>query len=454
MVKRFVFVVLILMFMGSCANSCKELKDRFTMETDSIIARIKPPQFKYRVYNILNYGAVADSITDCKPSIDSAITACISHGGGQVLIPKGTFYCKGPIHLLSNVNLHLDEGAKLYFSADGNDYLPNVFVRWEGVEIYNYSPFIYANGQHNIAITGKGILNGNADENMIKWRKMQKPAQKKLRQMGKKLVPVEKRIFGTGHSLRPSFIQFLNCRNIRIAGIKIENVPFWVIHPTYCQNITIQGVRIHSLNLNNDGIDIDSSEDILIENCIFNTGDDAIAIKSGRDNDAWRVNKLSKNIVIRNCVAKTTLHGIAIGSEMSGGIENVYIENFKMHKVEEYGIQFKANKDRGGFVKNIFVRNIEIDTCNTVLFFTNNYHSYSGGNAPSEFKDISINNLLCNRALKTGIELNGLPEKPITNLRLNNITIIGAETEYIIENVKGLDVRNIQINNKLVILNN
>ncbi|MFT7159953.1 MAG: polygalacturonase, partial [Bacteroidia bacterium] len=292
--------------------------------------------------------------------------------------------------------------------------------------------------------------NGNAEGGFVKWREKQKPAQKLLRQMGKNGVDVEDRRFGIGHFIRPAFIQFMNCQNILIEDVQIENVPFWVIQPTYCKNVTVRSVRIDSRNLNNDGCDPDSSEDVLIEDCWFRTGDDAIAIKSGRDNDGWRINRPSRNIVIRNCKAELTLHGVAIGSELSGGVENVYIQNFSMKKVDAFALQFKSNQDRGGYIRNVHIDGMDIDSTNTAIYFTNDYHSYSGGNSPTSFENISIKNLTCNNAANKGIDMVGLENKPIKNIQFENVRIFSAKKGNRMINVKDVSLRNVLIDQKQI----
>lgn len=393
------------------------------MAIDKIINRIQLPDIPQNTFNIKDFGAVSDGKTDCKPAIDAAIKKAHNQGGGKIIFSAGNWFCKGPIHLESNINLHLSENAVVTFSDDAKDYLPLQLVRWEGVEIYNYSPYIYAFEKNNIAITGKGKFDGNAGE-IRKWRPAQKPAQNRLRKMGREQVPVKERVFGEGHFLRFSFIQLMHGENILIDGITIENVPFWVIHPTYCKSIAIKNVTVNSSHINNDGIDFDSCEDALVEDCVFTCGDDAIVIKSGRDQDAWRVNKPSRNIVVRNCLAPEVLHGLAFGSEMSGGVENIYIDNFFMKKVKQYAIQFKANKDRGGYIRNVFIDGVFIDTARTAVFFTNDYHSYSGGNYPSEFHHIEIRNAVVNHTNEKAIDIQGLAENPIHHVTLENITVI------------------------------
>jgi polygalacturonase len=420
---------------------------------EQIINRIQLPEIGNTEVRIIDFGALGDGITNCKPAIDTAIAKVSSNGGGKIIFPPGTWFCKGPIHLESKINLHLEEGSTVLFSNDAKDYLPVQLVRWEGVEIYNYSPYIYALNKTDIAITGKGTLNGNGDE-IRKWRPKQKPAQTKARQMGHNLVPVKERVFGEGSYMRFSFIQFMHCTNVLISDITIENVPFWVMHPTYCKSITIKNVTVNSLHINNDGIDFDSCEDALVEDCIFNCGDDAIVIKSGRDDDGWRVNKPSRNIVIRNCLAPEVLHGIAFGSEMSGGVENIYIDNFYMQKVKQYAIQFKANRDRGGYIRNVFIDGVYIETAGTAIYFTNDYHGYSGGNNPSEFYNVDIRNVICKQTTKSAIEIKGLPEKPIHHVTLENITVINEALTSVVSHIENCKSQNVSIGGKEFLIEN
>ena len=415
---------------------------------NQIITRIQLPQIGPSLVNIKDFGAIGDGVANCKPAIDAAILEASSQGGGKVIFPAGTYFCKGPIHLESKINLHLEKGCTVLFSQDDKDYLPVQLVRWEGVEIYNYSPYIYAINKTDIAITGVGKLDGNADGSIRNWRSKQKPSQSMVRKMGHELAPVKDRVFGEDHFLRFSFIQFLHCENILIKDLTIQNVPFWVMHPTYCKSITIKDVNVDCPSINNDGIDFDSCEDALVEDCTFNCGDDAIVIKSGRDDDAWRINKPSRNIVIRNCLAKEVLHGLAFGSEMSGGIENIYIDNFYMKNVKQYAIQFKANRDRGGYIRDVFIDGVFIDTTKTVVYFTNDYHSYQGGNSPSEFYNIDIKNIICAQANGNAIDIKGLEKNPIHHVILENITVLNEDKPSIAINTENCISKNVSIGGK------
>ncbi|MBS2100173.1 glycoside hydrolase family 28 protein [Carboxylicivirga linearis] len=445
-IKLVTSIGFLLLLMSNCGILEKSNTKQVENNKLKIINRIKLPNIGSTTFNLADYNAVSDGLTDCKPIIDSLIKVLSSRAGGKLIIPKGVFFCKGPIKMESHINLHLEDGATLLFSQNSKDYLPLQLVRWEGVEVYNYSPYIYAKDKIDIAITGKGTLNGNAEGGIATWRPLQKEAQNTLRKMGKEQIPVQEREFGEGHYLRPSFIQFFNCQNILISDITIENVPFWVVHPTYCKNITIRNININSSKINNDGIDMDSCEDALIENCVFiNSGDDAIAIKSGRDNDAWRVNRPSKNIVVRNCIAEKVLHGIAFGSEMSGGIESIYVENIALKHVRGKAIQFKSNKDRGGYIRNIFIDGVYIDTTRIALYFTNDYHSYAGGNSPADYHHITIKNLICNYATDNSLNIKGLDEQPIHDVFLENFLVLKENLKSKINNVKDFNCKNVII---------
>jgi len=425
--KRFTLIFLIIIFVPFKGKTFCQLN---FSPADRIVNQIQRTFFPADTFQITNFGALGNGVSDNRSPIMNAIEACSQKGGGVVLIPKGTFFCKGPVSLKSNVNLHLSKGAILLFSSEPGDYLPATFTRWEGVEIYNYSPMIYTLSQENVAITGKGTINGNAAEKWISFRDLIGKAQNNVREFNDKQAPVSERKFGEGDYIRPSFIQFINCSRILVEGVTLINSPLWILHPVYCSDIVIRNVNFYSLIINNDGIDIDSSINGLIENCTFSTGDDAIVFKSGRDSDGWRVNKPSKNFVVRNCIAPQVLHGIAFGSEMSGGIENVFVENINLGNVKGEAIQFKANKDRGGYIRDIFIRNIEVDTAGQhLLYFTNSYHGYRGGNAPSEFYNIHIENIICHLANYV-IQLQGLEEMPLHDISIEKVTVGKAKNIF------------------------
>ena len=415
-------------------------------DVEKILKNIQLTEFNGDTINIVDLGAVGNGHFDNRQIITGAIEASSKAGGGVVVIPAGNFLSKGPINLQSNVNLHLLDGAVLSFSPEPADFLPAVFTRWEGIEIYNYSPMIYTNGQENIAITGKGIIDGNSSLKWVSFRDKQGTARSRVHNFSDTKETVKERVFGEGDYLRSSLIQFIDCKRILLEGVTLKNSPFWMFHPVYCSDIIVRNVSFNSLVINNDGIDFDSSSMGLVEGCTFTTGDDAVVFKSGRDGDGWRINKPTRNIVIRNCEAPKVLHGIAFGSEMSGGIENIFIENFKLGEVESQAIQFKANKDRGSYIRNVYIRNIEVDSAGShLIYFTNNYHSYRGGNAPTEFHNIHIEDVRCNEANNV-FQLQGLKEMPLHNIKLHNIKVKKANDVFSKkEHFKDVSLENVEI---------
>ena len=412
---------------------------------DVIVSQIVIPAFPARDYDIRDFGAAGDGKTDCLPAIRKAIDTCNMNGGGRVVVPAGVFFVKGPIHLKSHINLVVSEGATLRFSSEPDDYLPVVFTRWEGTECFNYSPFIYAFGVTDIAITGKGTIDGNAEKTFGIWKPNQKDDQLLLRQMGNDGVPLNERVFGKGHLLRPCMIQPYNCKNVLIEGVQIIDSPFWVIHPVLCYNVTVRNVNVTSTNLNNDGCDPEASVNVLIENCEFNTGDDAIAIKAGRDQDGWRIGQATENIVIRNCQMNSKANGLCIGSEMSGGVRNIYMENCRVRNAAST-IYFKANLDRGGFIENVWVRDITVEKARSrCIAFETNYPGYRGNHFPPVFNNFTIENVVCKDGGKYAIFGEGVTESRLRNILLRNVTVEKAEVPYHIMEAENFILDNVKV---------
>src|SRR5437763_340292 len=330
-----------------------EVKKAWQLEAE-ILKRIQAPEFPRRDFSITNFGAVGDGKTDCTEAIAKAIAACAEKGGGRVIVPAGQFLT-GAIHLKSGVNLHLLEtNSVMLFSTDPKKYLPAVFTRFEGTELYNFSPLIYALGQKNVGVTGKGTLDGQASEE--NWLALKSTsARSKLVKMAADNVPVEQRQFTEADRLRPSFVEFNRCQNVLIEGVRIRRSPMWELHPLLCTNVIVRGVDIVSHGANNDGCDPESCRDVLIEKCLFDTGDDCIAIKSGRNSDGRRVNVPSVNLIIRDCTMRDGHAGTAIGSEISGSCSNVFVYNCEMSSPNlTCALRLKSNAVRGGVLQNIF----------------------------------------------------------------------------------------------------
>jgi polygalacturonase len=330
-----------------------------------ILARIVPPVFPARDFVITNYGAVGDGATDCTSAFAGAIVACNAAGGGRVVVPGGTFLT-GAIHLLSNVNLYVAAGGKILFSPDPSAFLPVVFTRYEGTEAMNYSPFIYAFEQQNIAVTGEGLIDGQGQLGpWYDWKNSGLADQEgnTLVAMAAANLPVAQRVFGAGHYLRPVFAQPFRCRNVLIEGVTLTNAPMWVLNPVYCTNVTIRGVTVNSSGPNSDGCDPDSATDVLIRDCSFSEGDDCIAVKSGRDADGRRVNVPCRNVVIQNCKFQDGHGGVTLGSETAGGVTNIFAENCSLNSANlEKALRFKTCPQRGGYIQNVYIRNCIIKT--------------------------------------------------------------------------------------------
>ncbi|MEQ8523417.1 glycoside hydrolase family 28 protein [Gracilimonas sp.] len=442
--RSLALLVLLTVFIGLAGYQGAQAQSDVWNAADKIVADITLPTFPDQTFTITDFGADSG---DALPAIQNAIIKANYEGGGKVIIPKGTWLVKGPIHLKSNVNLHISDGAELVFSANPADYLPQVLTRWEGTEAYNLSPLIYAYQVHNVAITGSGILNGNAENGFATWRDKQSEAQNRLRKMGAEGTPVHKRVFGLNDYLRPSFIQFFSSSSILVEGITIKNSPMWVNHFIYSTQITLRNVTVKSYRLNNDGVVLDSSTKALIEGNSFSTGDDSIVIKSGRDQDGWRVAKTSEDIVIRNNYMEGH-NALAVGSEMSGGVQYIYMENNELGKVAS-AIYFKSNLDRGGFIRNVYVKDTKVEAADILLRFHTNYHSHRGGNFPAEYEHFVIENVEAKKA-RVGIEILGIPEMPAKNITVINLNIADADKPQNIAHVEGLEFKNVSINGKLI----
>lgn len=419
-------------------------------KVDSIVKRIQLPVFPSYQINVLKLGAKGDSITNNKAVFDKAMALCKKNNGGTIVVPKGIYKINGPIHFVSNVNLKIEKGAKIKFSDNPQDYLPMVLTSWEGTMLYNYSPLIYAYECSNIAITGEGTIDGEGGKVWKSFKAKESIGKNLSREMNHNAVAMKDRKFGEGYFLRPQMIQFFNCKNILVENIRIENSPFWCLHLLKSQSITVRGVRYKSLNYNNDGIDPEYAKDVLIENVTFDNGDDNVAIKAGRDHEG-RANSAtpSENIVIRNCNFKG-LHGVVIGSEMSAGVQNVYVENCKTVGYLKRGIYLKTNADRGGFIKNVFVRNIVLDEVEDCLYITANYHG-EGSGFQSEIANISFSNITCNKATASGIVIQGFPEKKVRNISLNTIDIKWAKNAISSTNAENVLLNEVFIGEKATV---
>jgi polygalacturonase len=426
---------------------------------------IRIPTFQNRVFDITKHGAVSDGRTLATKAIAQAIEACAQAGGGRVLVPSGTFLT-GAIHLRSNVELHVSEGATLRFDTNPASY-PIVFTRWEGIELMNYSPLIYAFEQKNIAITGKGTLDGQGsakhwwpwkgrwggtiDHGWVQGMPNQLKARTALFQMAEDKVPVEQRVFGEGSYLRPPFIQPYRCENVLIEGVRVRNSPFWNIHPVLCRNITLRGVDVFGHGPNNDGVDPESVDHMLIEECSFDTGDDCIAVNSGRNADGRRLDVPSQNILIRNCRMKEGHGGVVVGSQISGGARWVFTERCQMDSPDLwYAIRFKNNALRGGLLENFYYRDIEVGQVGRAAITCDfNYEEGANGAFVPQLRNVVVERLRVANAVRV-LDSQGLPNAPVDDLHLHDCEFNGVTQPSIIKHTRAVKLDRVRVNGKVV----
>lgn len=420
-------------------------------EAERIVASIRGVDIPARSFAVADHGLPGSGLGDARPAIQAAIESAHEAGGGKVILPDGLWLSDGPVILKSNVELHLSEGAHLRFLPNPESYLPAVRTRWEGTEVYTYSPFIHARGQENIAITGGGTIDGQGEQYWLPWRETQDPIKKVLRDMGRDGVPVEERVFIGERRLRPYFVQFWRCERILIDGPTFVDSPFWLIHPLYCSDVVVRNITCVSRHINSDGVDPDSSRRVLIEDCDFDVGDDGVAIKSGRDQDGWRVGIPSEDIVIRRCRYLGSAGGaVAIGSEMSGGARNVYIEDWQIAEAR-HTLYFKANLDRGGFIENVHIRNIRAGSVDALIIFTNDYHSYRGGQYPPSFRDMTITDVRADAAVY-GITIKGHRDAPVQNIAISDVRVGTAERPLELTDTEQVRLDDVVMNGRQVTL--
>ncbi len=429
-------------------------------QVPAILARIQAPAFAKRDFEITKYGASGDGQKDSTEAINRAIAECNRAGGGRVVVPSEVF-STGAVRLKSNVELHLASGATLRFSQDPKRYLPAVFSRWEGTECMNYSSFIYADGEQNIALTGEGTLDGACDEDH--WWSWVRPrgntggiagappramqSRTRLVDLGNRDAPLSERVFGDGSYLRPDFFQPIRSKNILVEGVTFINSPMYEVHPVYCTNVTVRNVKVVSHGPNNDGCDPDSCRDVLIENCVFDTGDDCIAIKSGRNRDGRRVASPTENLIVRNCEMRDGHGGITIGSEMSGGVRNVFAENCKLNSPNlNEAFRFKTNAMRGGTIENVYIRNMEIgQIADAVLHIDFNYEEGANGPERPVVRNIDIRDVTSKKS-KYAVYARGFANAPIREIHLERCTLDNVGMADVVENVEGLTMAAVMVN--------
>lgn len=467
--KRLTQIALLCILLFTTSLQIKAVDfDKAFKESKRIEKEIKRTNFAKREFNILDFGAKPDQHSlPCHEAINQAILNCSLTGGGKVVIPKGTFYT-GPITLKSNVNLYLEEGAVLKFLTDQHLYFPAVITRWEGVDCYNARPLIYAHGETNIAITGKGIIDGQGSKETwwpmcgaprYGWKEgmtaQRNGGREKLLMYAETSVPIYERQMTPEDGLRPQLINFYACNTILIEGVTLLNSPFWVIHPIFCESLIVKGVNIFNRGPNGDGCDPESCKNVLIEDCIFDTGDDCIAIKSGRNMDGRKWNIPSENIIVRNCKMVNGHGGVVIGSEISGGYRNLFVENCQMDSPElDRVIRIKTSTCRGGLIENIYVRNITVGECKEAVLRINlqyeNREKCNRGFIPT-VRNVHLKNITCQKS-QYGVRIIGLDnDQYVYNVSVEDSHFNNVSTDSNdIQGAKDILLKNLYINGKLV----
>ncbi|WP_081743753.1 glycoside hydrolase family 28 protein [Bacteroides timonensis] len=428
---------------------------------EQVAGSIQTTSFRNQDYVISHYGAQKNqNITE---SLKAAIQACHTDGGGRVVIPKGEYYTAA-IHLLSNVNLHLEKGAVLRFLTSPEDYLPVVVSRWEGVDCQTLSPLIYANGQTNVAITGAGTLDGQASrDNWWSWKGRKSSSEQnteakvgkdKLLWMEQNRISLDERIFSVNDKLRPPFIQFYRCNRVLVEGVTIIRSPFWMLHPLLSKNVIVRGVKFDSHGPNNDGCDPESCENVLIESCDFNNGDDCVAIKSGKNNDGRTWNLPSRNIIVRNCTMRDGHAGVAVGSEISGSCYDVWVRDCVMDSPSmDRPLRIKSNALRGGVVDGFYARDIRIGECKqAVLRLELQYERVQSGPYNPVFRNIYLENVTCNKS-GYGILIEGFEDRnSVFNVLLKNCRLKGIQAPELnkIVGTEKVEFVNTTFNNKSI----
>src|SRR6266542_3843492 len=368
-------------------------------EARAIVAATALPTFPSVTFNVLSYGAVGNGSTDNTAAFRRAVDACNAAGGGTVVVPSGT-YVTGAIYLKSNVNLRLDRATRRFSGTASN--IPTVLARYESSECMIRSPMIYARGERNIALTGTGTLDA-ADTSS--WNKGSDRTW--LESLVAAGVPPEERIVpGSGHELRSSFIEPYNCDTVLIQGISVRNSMFWQLHPTLCKNVTVDRVSTDpsTAHSNTDGCDPECCDHIVIKNSDLGAHDDNIAIKSGRDADGRRVNVPCQNIVVFGCRMNGNWGAITCGSELTGGIRNVYAYKCTLVGVTKFALYVKSNTRRGGFAENVNLDSFSGTLDRSVAFVTSTYNSQTGSFVPW-FGPLAITNSSCTHVWINGARI-------------------------------------------------
>ena len=440
-------------------------------EYRAIERSIEQPKIAKRTVVITKFGAkTTASAVQNQQAIHRAIAYLAKQGGGKVVVPAGNWQT-GALRLASGIELVVSKDALLQFVFDRSLY-PLVKTSWEGMMCWNYSPCIYSYGADDVVVSGEGTIDGGGS-NETWWpmcgkqvfgyvKGVTKEAQvsgsrRRLQQLAEDDVPWDERRFGLGQGLRPQLINFVKGNRVRVSGVTLLHSPFWVIHPLLCKNVTVDGVKIWNEGPNGDGCDPEACENVLIQNTHFHTGDDCIAIKSGRNNDGRMWNKPSRNIIIRNCVMEDGHGGIVIGSEISGGCKNVYAEDCTMDSPHlDRVLRIKTNNCRGGRIENVNMRRVKVGQCKEAVVKINlDYEPeepcYRG--FEPEVRDVNIEDVTCRKSAYGVLIVGRDSVENVSDIRLKDCVFngIGRENVRITGKTRNVKFDNVMMNGSLVL---
>lgn len=395
-----------------------------------------------REVNIVDFGAVEGGVVKNTEAIRKAIDHLAAQGGGRIVFPAGK-WLTGPIHFKSGIELHLCKDCEVLFSTDFEDYLPAVFTLFEGMRCFTYSAQLYAHQCHDIAVTGEGTFNG---QGFVWWyiAAMTRVGIEDMHDKGEAGLPwQEGRVYDDVHrdGVRPGLLQFIDCKNVTIEGCMFKFSPFWTVHPTWCENIIVRNIRVlnpYDHSPNTDGCNLEGCRRGLVDGVWTDTGDDCVCIKSGRDRDGREAARPCEDIILRNLIAERSHGGITIGSEMSGGVNNIYVENCEFRN-NLIGIWIKTAPERGGYVTNVEYHNIKVrklrehGICFTMGYYVDNNKPMGSDTLPL-VENILIDGFECEYA-GSAVKVCGMKGNPMRNIHLKNVTADGGvsvETAHVV----------------------
>ena len=473
---------------GFAADNSGNPYKKYTEKLPFQMPEVSAPVIPAYTVNLKKFGAVNDGVTLNTKAFEKAIAALEKKGGGHLVVPAGVWFT-GPIVLKSNIDLHLEVGAVIQFSGDESLY-PVIKTSFEGLDTRRCQSPLSANGAENISITGKGVIDGNGQfwrpvkKNKMtdgQWKEvLERPGgieskkgywvpnqayadAEKSANMNVPKASTEEEWNRIKRFLRPVMVSLVNCKNVLLQGVIFQNSPAWNIHPLMCENIILDDVlaRNPAYAQNGDALDLESCKNALIVNSKFDAGDDGICIKSGKDKDGRLRGRPCENVVVDGCTVFAGHGGFVVGSEMSGGVKNILVENCQFLGTD-VGLRFKSTRGRGGIVENIFIDNVSMTDIKTDAITFNMYYGgksvaemLADGDNPDNvtkqpvteetpiFRNIDIKNIVCNGAGRA-MEFNGLPEMPINGIRLQNINII-AKSDAVFNNCQNIKQRNVHI---------